>query len=171
MRTLCFFCLLIIVGPQAAVAQDYAKDVQDIDTIIEVLYAVISGEQNEARDWDRFQNLFIPEARLIPTRKGEEGKTLYTILTPAEYVERFGSRLEENGFYEKEIHRVTETYGSLCHIFTTYESYHSAADTEPYVRGINSIQLMHDGDRWWIIQIYWLGETEENPLPGKYLPN
>ena len=29
---------------------------------------------------------------------------------------------------------------------------------------------MNDGQRWWIVQIYWLGETEALPLPEQYLP-
>lgn len=36
-------------------------------------------------------------------------------------------------------------------------------------RGINSIQLMNDGKRWWIVTIFWQGEDEKNPLPEKYL--
>jgi hypothetical protein len=35
--------------------------------------------------------------------------------------------------------------------------------------GINSIQLIFDGNRWWIVNIYWTGETKENPIPKKYL--
>jgi hypothetical protein len=40
----------------------------------------------------------------------------------------------------------------------------------PYARGVNSIQLLNDGQRWWIINIYWMQESEENPIPEKYLP-
>jgi len=35
---------------------------------------------------------------------------------------------------------------------------------------VNSIQLMNDGERWWVVSIYWLGETERMPLPKNYLP-
>jgi hypothetical protein len=37
------------------------------------------------------------------------------------------------------------------------------------MRGINSIQLLNDGKRWWIMTIYWQGETPETPLPKEYL--
>ncbi|MEM6806000.1 MAG: hypothetical protein AAF696_31675, partial [Bacteroidota bacterium] len=59
--------------------------------------------------------------------------------------------------------------GSMVHLWSTYDSFHTSTDEKPFARGINSIQLMHDGSRWWIMQIYWLGETEDNPLPEKYL--
>jgi hypothetical protein len=66
--------------------------------------------------------------------------------------------------------RKTEAYGSLVHAYSTYKAYHSKTDAEPFARGINSIQLMNDGQRWWVVSIYWLAETEALPLPKKYLP-
>ncbi|MEL6276949.1 MAG: DUF2911 domain-containing protein, partial [Bacteroidota bacterium] len=153
-------------GPVVA----YAEDVKSLDNILEALYEVISGEKHEKRDWQRFKHLFIPEARLIPTRKNEGGKMSYQIMSPDEYVIVAGKWLEENGFYEEEISRKIEKYGSLVHVFSTYESYRSKAEEEPFARGINSIQLLNDGERWWVVQIYWLGESDEWPLPTKYLP-
>ncbi|MBX2871727.1 MAG: DUF2911 domain-containing protein [Saprospiraceae bacterium] len=148
----------------------YVKDVASLDNILEALYASISGEKGVLRDWDRFRNLFIKEARLMPSGKNQEGKVTYQIMTPDEYVSRSGKWLEENGFHEVEISREVVEYGSLVHVFSTYESYRSKADDKPFARGINSIQLMNDGDRWWVVQIYWLGETEKMPLPTEYLP-
>lgn len=148
----------------------YAKDVASLDHILEALYASISGEKGEKRDWDRFRYLFIEEARLIPSSKNQEGKLGYQIMTPDGYVLRAGKWLEENGFYEKEINREVTEYGSLVHVFSTYESYRSKKDETPFARGINSIQLMNDGTRWWVVQIYWLAETDELPLPVQYLP-
>lgn len=155
---------------QRTPASKYAKDVASLDNIMEALYASISGEKGELRDWDRFRYLFIKEARLMPTSKDQQGKIGYRIMSPDEYVSRSGKWLEENGFHEVEISREVVEYGSLVHVFSTYESYRSKSDESPFARGINSIQLMNDGDRWWIIQIYWLGETKEMPLPTEYLP-
>ncbi|MEO1213047.1 MAG: hypothetical protein AAFY45_05980 [Bacteroidota bacterium] len=155
----------------SSIAQDkYAADVASLDAIMEALYGVISGDKGEKRDWDRFKYLFTEDARLIPSAKNPEGATAYKIFSPQGYVDNAGKYLEENGFFETETHRVTEKYGSLVHIWSTYDSFHTSKDASPFARGINSIQLMHDGSRWWIMQIYWLGETKENPLPAKYLP-
>ena len=150
--------------------EKYAEDVASLDNILEALYASISGEKGEARDWDRFNYLFTKEARLIPTGKNKEGEVGYRIMSPQAYVESSGKWLEENGFYEVEIHREVAAYGSLVHVFSTYESYRSKTDETPFARGINSIQLLNDGNRWWVMHIYWLGETEALPLPAKYLP-
>ncbi|MEL7426585.1 MAG: hypothetical protein AAFN81_26570 [Bacteroidota bacterium] len=159
-------------APATAMEMDkkYAADVASLDAIMAALYEVISGDAGVKRDWDRFRYLFVEDARLIPTGKNPEGEIMARIMSPDGYVERSGAWLEENGFHEVEIHRVTEEYGSLVHLFSTYESYRSKEDEEPFMRGINSIQLLNDGKRWWIMHIYWLGETEELPLPAKYLP-
>lgn len=148
----------------------YEEDTKSIDNIMAALYAVISGEKGVKRDWARFKNLFVADARLMPSSKGKDGKVGYQILSPDGYVQRAGKFLEENGFHEIEIHRKTEQYGSLVHVFSTYESYHSKNDTAPFARGINSLQLMNDGERWQILHIYWLGETEEMPIGKGYLP-
>lgn len=169
----CFSLWAQVEKPAAAVesaVSPYAKDVASLDAIMSALYASISGDAGEKRDWDRFHYLFIDEARLMPSSKNKEGEIGYRIMSPQEYVEGSGAWLEENGFHEVEIHRTVETYGSLVHLFSTYESYRAKTDEEPFMRGINSIQLMNDGDRWWILHIYWLGETEDNPLPAQYLP-
>lgn len=159
------------VKPINGLAVDnYIEDVKSLDNILTALYAVISGEKGVKRDWARFKNLFIEDAQLMPTGKNKAGKVGYQVMTPDDYVQTAGEYLVENGFHEVEISRKVEEYGSLVHAFSTYESYHSKNDAKPFARGINSIQLMNDGERWWVVSIYWLGETEAMPLPLNYLP-
>ena len=40
-----------------------------------------------------------------------------------------------------------------------------SSDGKPFARGINSIQLLNDGHRWWIVTVYWDSERPDNPLP------
>ena len=49
--------------------------------------------------------------------------------------------MENNGFFEHEISRTVETFGSISQVFSTYESRRRADDEKPFARGINSIQL------------------------------
>ncbi|TJY36059.1 hypothetical protein [Pontimicrobium aquaticum] len=149
----------------------YAKKVKNLDSTLETLYAVISGEKGEARDWDLFRFLFHPDAKLIPSGKNREGNINARFMTPDDYVNTSGNYLVENGFYEIELQREVDTFGNITQVFSTYESYRSKHDKEPFMRGINSIQLLNDGNRWWILNIYWMQESEENPIPKQYLPN
>ena len=50
------------------------------------------------------------------------------------------------------------------------KSFKTKNDEKPFMRGINSMQLMNDGVRWWIINIYWMQESKDNPIPERYLP-
>ena len=150
-------------------SSEYADKVKTLDATIETLYGVISGEKGEARDWELFKFLFHPKSQLIFSERDRTGKYVLTYLSPEEYIERSGKWLVENGFFEVEINRTEDSFGTITQVFSTYASYRTKADTEPFMRGINSIQLQNDGDRWWIVNIYWTSEKETLPIPAKYL--
>ncbi|MBZ0326358.1 MAG: hypothetical protein K8F54_02025 [Altibacter sp.] len=166
--------LIILTGGITATAQDasatYLDKVKTLDGTIETLYGVISGEKGEARNWELFRYLFTAEAKLIPTVKNKEGAFVARYMSPDEYIKTADSWLIENGFFETEIHRVTQTFGNITHVFSTYQSFHSQTETVPFMRGINSIQLLNDGERWWIVNIYWMQEAPDRPIPNDYLP-
>ncbi len=164
-----YMLLTLMISSFTSISQqkDYKKDVTSPEAITESLYAVISGEAGQPRDWDRFRNLFKPESRLIPTRKGEGGELVIKSLTPEEYITLFTSRVP-TGFFEQEIHHVTETYGTVTHTFSTYET-KEKKDGPINNRGINSIQLFYDGQRYYVITIFWCAESMGFPLPEKYL--
>ncbi len=75
----------------------------------------------------------------------------------------------KRAFSSAAIHNTTESFGDIAQVFSTYESRHTK-DGKPFQRGINSIQLVKDGNRYWIVTILWDGETPATPIPAKYLP-
>ncbi len=157
-----------------------AADVESIDAIIAAAYDVISGPAGKKRDWERERSLFFPGARLVPTaveagRNDVDPSTaLRTSLAPLVldvegYIARVEKYFANTGFYETEVARRVEQFGQIAHVWSTYESRHDPSDLEPFMRGINSIQLFNDGSRWWILSIYWQHESPQHPLPEKYL--
>jgi hypothetical protein len=159
------FSMMPLVG--FSQTKDYSKDVESIDATIAALYDVITGEPGANRDWDRFRNLFATDARLIPTRKSDSGELIPKPLSPEEYIQLFSSRIS-TGFYERELYRKTEEYGTLVHVFSTYET-KEKKDGPVTNRGINSIQLFKGKDRYYIVNIFWCAESMGFALPGKYL--
>jgi hypothetical protein len=159
--------LALLTTTAFAQSKDYSKDVASTDAIIAALYDVISGEPGTSRDWDRFRNLFKPEARLIPTRKTPEGNLTIAALAPEDYITMFTSRVA-TGFFEKELHREAEQYGTVTHVFSTYET-KEKRDGPVTNRGVNSIQLFHDGKRFYVVNVFWCAESMGFPLPEKYL--
>jgi hypothetical protein len=146
-------------------------DVSSIDALIKASYDTISGPAGKKRDWDRQRGLFLPGARLIPTAvvAGEnEGLLAPQFLDVDAYIARVEPLFHDKGFYEIEVARRTEQFGSIAHVWSTYESKHRKDDPEPFMRGINSFQLFHDGRRWWIANIYWQHESRAHPIPEKY---
>jgi hypothetical protein len=92
------------------------------------------------------------------------------MLTIDDYIARSSERMEANGFFEHSIHNETEQFGNIVQIWSTYESRHNADDPKPFARGINSFQLLSDGKRYWIVNIFWDAESPQHPIPRKYLP-
>ena len=167
--------LLLALAPAANAQSDPAlpvadsADVASVDAILGALYNVISGPAAEERDWDRMRALFFPGARLIPTGPRRDGGNGARVWTVEEYIERAGPQLMKNGFWETEISRTTEQFGSVAHVFSTYESRIETPDSDPVMRGINSIQLFDDGRRWWVVSVLWDNERPDQPIPAPYL--
>ena len=148
----------------------YSQYTKTIDATINALYSVISGEKGEQRDWDLMRYIYHPNAKLVPTGKNPQGKVGARYVTPQYYTESSGKWLVENGFYEEEINRKVEQFGNIAHVFSTYQCFYSKTDSKPFMRGINSIQLLNEGNRWRVINIFWQQEDEDNLIPEAYLP-
>lgn len=169
--------LLLFLAPLTAFAQvdttaerpiaDPA-DVSSVDAIINTVYETLSGPIGQARPWDRNRSLYHPTARLIHTQWKEGGEEAVIFpMSHEEHIEAVSGYTVERGFYEKEIGREVISYGTITHVFSTYE-YHTEDGTMTG-RGINSFQLFYDGKRYWITSVIWSQEAPEHPIPTEYI--
>ena len=156
-------------SPVASTAPAAAEaDVASIDAIVKALYTTISGPAGQPRDWNRLRSLFLPEARMMPVGKRPTGEVRMRMLGVNDYIATSASLIEKNGFDERELARREERFGNIAHVFSTYEA---RTQLEPiHLRGINTLQLMFDGKRWWIVSLMWQAESADMPLPATYLP-
>ena len=143
-------------------------DVASMDGIMAALYDVISGPAGKPRDWARMRSLFVPEARMVPTRTAKDGAVRMRWMGVNDYVAMSGALIERDGFHERELARRVDRFGPIAQVFSTYDGRTDKGDY--HERGINSLQLLFDGKRWWIVSIMWAGETPDTPLPASYLP-
>jgi hypothetical protein len=151
------------------------EDVKSPEAILAAVYSAISGAKGQPRDWDRMRSLFIPDARLIPSvappaATDAPAHADAIALTIDGYIARSSARMTSDGFFEHSIHNETEQFGNIVQVWSTYESRHNADDPTPFARGINSFQLLKDGDRYWVVNIFWDSESPTKPIPAKYLP-
>jgi len=159
-------------APQRVDVPDIAprpEDVSSIDGIMKAYYEVISGPAGQPRQWARDRTLYIPEIRFVMLSESKTGQAIAQIASHQQFVERSNPMLVKDGFYEQEIHRVTQKFGYIAHVFSTYET-RLKADGPPIGRGINSLELFYDGKRWWIASAIWDDERPDNLLPAEYLP-
>lgn len=92
---------------------------------------------------------------------------MYRTMTPDEYITMFSTRIK-TGFFEKELKRETVSFGTVYHAFSTYET--RETENGPSTnRGINSIQLFKDQDRFYIVNVYWCAESMGFTLPAAAL--
>lgn len=164
------FAFVLFSATTAPVTVIETDDFSTPNAVVLGLYNVISGPAGKKRDPEQFRALFHESAKMVSVGGCQDGKVRHNVLTIEDYIDRSFPFLEQRGFFETEISRVTETFGNVVHVFSTYESRSKKEDEKPFARGINSIQLMNDGERWWIMSIVWQNEVPGIELPKKYLP-
>ncbi|HEY0019525.1 MAG TPA: hypothetical protein VGC13_24700 [Longimicrobium sp.] len=148
------------------------EGVDSVEGIITRMYAAISGAAGEARDWDGLRALFIGGARMIPTNRAihhGQGGHPPDVMDLETFIRTTAPVVERMDFFERQIAMRVERFGCVAHAWSTYDSRPSPGG-EPFARGINSIQLYHDGARWWVVTVFWDSERAENPIPPQYLP-
>lgn len=145
------------------------EDVSTLDGIMKAFYDVISGPAGQPRQWSRDRTLYISDIRFVAMAVDKSGKPVPHIASHQQFVDAANPSLVKDGFYESEIHRATQRFGNIAHIFSTYES-RNRPDGPVIARGINSIELFWDGARWWIASAIWDDERPDNPIPADDLP-
>ena len=152
--------------PFANVPPAKPDDVKSVESLLAALYDVISGPAGE-RDWNRFRSLFMPNARLTSAEKTPDGTIRVHPSSVEDYVRLGGNYFLKNGFFEKPIVSRVQTFGNVAQVFSSYESRHAPGEA-PFARGINSLQMLYDGKRWWVVNILWDEERPDNPLPKEF---
>jgi hypothetical protein len=153
--------------------QNQKEDVpfSTIDNLLSTMYQIISGEAGSTRNWALFRKLFRSEARINALGKDKHGMERYISLTIEDYIRGAESSFQKQSLQEVEIGRITEEYGDMVHIFSSYETKNALIDDDDKVlqRGINSIQLIYRDGRYWIISLLFNPETVDNPITDKHL--
>ncbi|MEQ8627181.1 hypothetical protein [Ekhidna sp.] len=139
------------------------KDVKSIDGIIKAYYEVVSGPKGAPRQWERDRSLHHESAYIVFTGK-KNGKSYAKPMSLKDF-----HKMEDpytNGFFETEVKREIREFGNIAHVWSYYETRHSE-DGEVVGAGTNSIQLYHDGNRWWIMS--WIFDSLRDDNRHQYL--
>ena len=137
-----------------------------LDELIKAIDDAVSGPADKDRAC--LKALLLPEARLSPVIKAEDGTAAPHILTVDGWIDAVRKR-GSAAFYERQVKVSSDVYGHIAHLWSTYEI-RPTPDGKAQVRGINSIQAVNDGSRWRVIEILWQAETPSETIPARYLP-
>lgn len=161
----------LMTGSGVAVGQSTgaADDVTTLGGIIRAYYDVVSGPAGSLPDPKRDSTLHHPNAQVTLLTRRADGSATVAVGTLADYYRQSGTGPRKRGFFEREIHRVTQRIGALAHVWSTYESSETPGGPA-FTRGINSIQLYWDGRRWWILGWVFDDERHGNRIAAEYLP-
>lgn len=161
---------LLLLAPALGAQERVAapEDVRTLDGILRAYYEVVSGPAGGVPDRARDLTLHLPGAVVGLPVTGPDGEPRIATMSVDDYHDRFGAPRAE-GFWEREIHREVQRFGNVAHVFSTYASA-TTPDGEPFSRGINSIQLTWDGERWWIVSWIYDQERAGNTIPDRFLP-
>jgi hypothetical protein len=130
------------------------SDVVTLDAILHAFYETVSGAVGQPRDWDRFRSIILPGGRLMPVVSIAGEKAGVRFLSAEDFIHRVEPIFAVEDFWERETSRQTETVGHFAHVLSFYDSLRSPAGA-PFEHGVNSIQLLNDGARWWIVNVMW----------------
>lgn len=143
------------------------EDIETLDGIIKAYYEVVSGPAGEPRQVERDRSIHHPDALVGISGVDRDGNAFMQTMTLDEYHERSAAG-GNPAFYEVEIHREVQTFGNVTHVWSTYAW--STEENGPVGgRGINSIQLYNDGERWWVMSWIFDSERSDNFIPSAFV--
>ncbi|MDM1555866.1 hypothetical protein PYS58_07865 [Chryseobacterium indologenes] len=142
----------------------FEKDAKTIDAIMKASYEVVSGEKGAKRQWERDQYLHHPKAVYSYFDKEKQEQATLTL---QEFHQATDDMVFNTAFYENEINREVRVFGNIAQVWSTYET-RLEKNGQVKRRGINSIQLIFENNRWYIISWIFSGETDKNIIPKTF---
>lgn len=136
--------------------------------LIEALYEMASFDAGPEPDWERFRDVFLEAALLVFARSASQPMRPMGVDGFIEDWERFFREyeLETKGFHEDIADMHVVEFGGIAHAFVIFEPRIGADELETQMRGLDSIELAFDGERWWIAAI-----TTDFERPGTVIPD
>ncbi len=158
---------MLVSSNLCAQNNSYKDDVKTIDAIMKASYEVVSGEKGAQRQWERDNYLHHPKAVYSYYSKEQKKQAYYTL---QEFHEETENMVFHTDFYESEINREVRVFGNIAQVWSTYET-RLEKNGEVERRGINSVQLVYENNRWYIISWIFCGESDNNIIPKTFDKN
>lgn len=144
--------------------RSFENDAKTIDALMRASYEVVSGEKGVKRQWERDNYLHHPKALYSYFDRVKQEQVTMTL---QEFHQETDEMVFNTAFYESEVNREVRIFGNIANVWSTYET-KLEKNGKVERRGINSIQLIFENSRWYIISWIFCGETDKNIIPKTF---
>jgi hypothetical protein len=134
------------------------------ESLVRALYDIVSGPANSAHDWARLERLHAPGAIITPTQHRSPMAFAAAPQALSQFIELNKRLFANRGFHEREIFQRVQRFGHIAHVWSGYET-REHPDGPVQQSGINSFQLLNDGQRWCVLSATWDTGTSDHPMP------
>lgn len=154
---------------EVAVAQTRlpAEAAHTPEGLIRALYDMVSFDPGPEPDWEMFREVFLEDAILVfsPSRTHP-----MRVMDVDGFIQDWrdffrDAGLADKGFYETIAALEVTEFGGMAHAFVIFEPRIGKEPPPRRMRGLDSIELSFDGERWWVAAI-----TTDFEGPGKTIP-
>ncbi|MCB0769976.1 MAG: hypothetical protein KDC00_06180 [Flavobacteriales bacterium] len=166
MNNIALYLFVVLLGNSVHAQDHHPLDPEVAKTIegtIGETYKIITGERGSTRNWEAFRQLFTPDAQMSVLVHDTAGRGQVRTFTLEAFVRNGMTYYEGNGFTESPIKTIIHEYNGIANVFQSYY----AKEAELEEEGVNSFQLIFDGERWWITSILWTSNVNGVELPAE----
>ena len=146
----------------------FAEAAKTPEGLIRALYDMVSFDPGPEPDWEMFRDVFLEEAIIVFSPRGSRPMRPMTVDGFIKDWQEFyrDAELTDKGFYETIAGLEVTQFGGLAHAFVIFEPQVGKELPERQIRGLDSVELSWDGERWWVAAI-----TTDFEGPGQTIPD
>jgi hypothetical protein len=135
--------------------------------LIRALYDMVSFDPGPEPDWEMFRDVFLEDAIIVFSPRGSRPMRPMSVDGFIKDWQEFfrDSELTDKGFYETIAGLEVTEFGGLAHAFVIFEPRIGKEVPAQQIRGLDSVELSWDGERWWVAAITTDFESADQTIP------
>lgn len=157
-----------------------ADELRGVRATLDELYIAFCFEPGGEADWDGMRALFCEGAAFVaPIAPGATPVAVDSEQFLADFQDWVrGSRIGRTGFHERITHARIELFGTVAHAWVTFDGFvppsgfeaagGAEAAARQNTRGLDSLQLVLDGDRWLVASFTSHYASAGEPMPARF---
>lgn len=142
----------------------------EVRRTLDALYVSFGFDAGGEADWTTLRSLALEGAAWVdPITRGVPPRAVGTDAFVAGFRDAIHASPElREGFHERILHARIDLFGTIAHAYVAFEGF--AADGAPArTRGLDSIQLVRDGDAWKVASFTTQYEAPDAQMPKRFL--